>query len=525
MVRLLYFALLLSSTIAIGQDLQVDKSEIFKDRKTASILEFAVEDVDGGLVTIRSYRGSLSRRTKGYYIDHYDSDLKLQKNLDYPVKDITIKNAFIKNGILNLIQLEANKKAKRFAYSVTQYDLKDYRISTDRLLNFPPGKAEQFFGSGIYGWLLTSRGEDDNHLGSVKISKYQQYFAINIDVQDKKREIHKIYVYDTDLNLLFEKTIRKNVEDRLFEYNTFEIDDDDGSIYFLGKAYPDGRRKKRKRDMANYHFELTRVDPEGESTIRLESGENFIESMQVVLDGEAITCVGFYGENREELLHGVCAFDLDIESLEIKSSTFSAFTDQFLTDKYGDRKRRKKRAKRKGLGNIVFRNIEILDNGDISLTAEEYFVTTRTVNTGVGATGGMRTETLYYFNDIIALRLNKDRSLKWARTINKTQEGLDITSYTALSMEESTYIFINCSDRINRLRDDRIEFRDTNAKRSNLYMIHINGEGGFDYQSIVDDKDSKVYYKVNSGVANSLKGTVILVGDRKKLGRILRVTI
>ena len=523
-MRIVLFFLLLSTLSLQGQEVQIDKSEIFKDRKTNSKLEFAVEDADGGLVTVRSYASGLSGRTKGYYIDHYDRDLRLKKNLDYPVKDVKVKNAYIKNGILYLIQLEANKKAKRFAYSVAQYNLTDYRISTSQLLNFPPGKAEQYFGKGIYGWLITSKGEDDNHLGSVKLSKNNRYFAINIDIQDKKREVHKIYVYDTDLNPVFEQTLRKNVADRLFDYNTFEIDDDDGSIYFLGKAYPDGRRKKKRKDKANYHFELTRVDTEGESTVRLESGENFIESMQVVLEGDQVVCVGFYGENQEELLHGVCAFDLDNETLEIQSSSFSPFTDQFLTDKYGERKRRKKKAKRKGLRNIVFRNIEVLENGDISLNAEEYIVTTRMVQTGVGA-GNLHTETIYLFNDIIALRLNQDRSLKWARTINKSQEGLDITSYTSLSVDESTYIFINCSDRIKRLRNDRIEFKDTSAKRSNLYMIHIDEKGDFDYQSIVDDKDSKVYYKVDSGIPNPLKRTVILVGDRKKKGRILRVTI
>ena len=161
-----------------------------------------------------------------------------------------------------------------------------------------------------------------------------------------------------------------------------------------------------------------------------------------------------------------------------------------------------------------------MDNGDIIVNAEEFFITT---HTSMNGSGGMSTYTIYHFNDIISVRLDKDGVLKWARNINKAQTGLTNSSYTSIPVDETTYFFINCSDNIKKLSADRIAFKQTKAKKSNLYMISIDKNGAFDFEKLIDDKDSKVYYKVNDGVVNLNDRTVILPGKKKKNTRILKI--
>lgn len=84
---------------------------------------------------------------------------------------------------------------------------------------------------------------------------------------------------------------------------------------------------------------------------------------------------------------------------------------------------------------------------------------------------------------------------------------------------------MNCSDKIKKMDGNRIHFRQTSSKKSNLYVISLDDNGGFDYQKLIDDKESKVFYKVNQGIITPNKEEVILLGKKKKLSRIIKVKI
>jgi len=54
-------------------------------------------------------------------------------------------------------------------------------------------------------------------------------------------------------------------------------------------------------------------------------------------------------------------------------------------------------------------------------------------------------------------------------------------------------------------------------------MIRINKNGEFDFEKLIDDKESKVYYLVKNGRINLDKQTVVFTGTRKKKSRILKI--
>lgn len=56
-------------------------------------------------------------------------------------------------------------------------------------------------------------------------------------------------------------------------------------------------------------------------------------------------------------------------------------------------------------------------------------------------------------------------------------------------------------------------------------MISLDENGNYNYKKIIDDKESKVYYKVNNGIPNLEKKTVFLLGERKKDGRIIKLKV
>lgn len=523
MKKLTLLILVLFAFNSYAQDVSMVKSEIFKDSKKHSNLSFSLEDDNGGIITIRSYIGGLIPKLKGYYIQYFDSNLKLIKELDYEVDNNFIQNAFIKDNQLHLIEYEHDKKADEISFNAVSANLKDLKFSKKELLSFSEDNMQKYFGVVLFPFFISNFSQmDGNHMGEVVLSANQEYFVINFDFNDKDKETHKIFVFNTNFEKVYEKLITKNIKDKFFEYNSIDVDDEDGTVYFLGKVFENNSRKSKKKGKTNYHFELFKVNADGQEKASFKNPDKFISSLELLKSGDRLACVGFYGQKDEGRFNGVCLFNLNPDNLDMEKQKFTPFSDEFMTDKYGNRENKKERKKEKGVKNIDYKGVYLMANGDIIINAEEFFITT---HTSTDANGNMRTYTIYHFNDIMSLKLDKEGNLKWARNINKAQTGFSNSSYTSIPVGESTYFFINCSDNIKKISAGRIAFKQTKAKKSNLYMITIDKDGNFDFKKLIDDKESKVYYKVNDGIANINNKTVILPGKKKKNTRILKIKI
>lgn len=523
MKKITVIILLLVAFIGNAQDVSMTKSAIFKDSKKSSSLKFSLEDDNGGLVTIRAFYGGMARKLKGYYIQHFDSNLKLLKETEFEVDKNTIKNAFIKDGKLHLIEYVFDKKADKISFNALSADLKTLKFNSKEILSLSEENQKKYFGFAVFPIIISNFSQyDSNHAGEVVMSSGNNYFVINFDINNKDQETHKIFVYNNNFEKEYEQTIQKNIKDKYFDYESIDIDDNDGTVYFLGKSFENESRRSKKDGKTNYHFELYKANANGQSSVSFKNPDKFISSLELIKSNNRVACVGFYGKKDEGRINGACLFNLDPESLSMQNKKFTPFSDEFLTDKYGNREGKKERKKKKGINNIDFKGVYMLANGDIIINAEEFYITTHTTMNG---NGGMTTYTIYHFDDIMSLKMNKDGDLIWARNINKRQTGFATSSFTSIPVGDNSYFFINCSDNIKKLSADRIAFKQTKAKRSNLYMIKINNDGKFDFEKLIDDKDSKVYYKVNNGNVNLNDQTVILTGKRKKNTRILKLKI
>ncbi len=517
--------LLLLTSLIYAQEFKITKSEIFKDKKKHSFLAYSLDDGAGGVITIRKYLGGFPfKKIKGYYIQHFDKDLKLKNEFDYEVKKNRIEEAFVKDGQLNLIEFEQSSKEKSLIYTVKKSGLDEFNFTSKELLSVSEDNVKNYFGFMIFPIYFDNglNQMDRNHLGEVVMSGNQKFFAINFDFKDKKQETHKVFVFNDDFELVYDKFIKKDIKDKYFDYHTIEVDDNDGSVYFLGKSYENSSRKERKKGKANYHFELTKINKNEEKSTSFKEPEKSIGSLSLIRTNDQLSCVGFYGNKKEHKYNGVIVYKLNPSSLEINNKKLNPFSEEFLFDKYGSNERKKKRKSKKGITNIVFKSVQALANGDIVINAEEDYITTHTYMSG---NGGMVTTTVHHFDDLISLRIDSEGSLKWARNIMKKQTGVDNSSFTPITVGETTYLFINCSDKIKKLRDDRISFKQTSAKKSNLYVVSISGNGKFDYKKLIDKKDSEVYYKVNNGNVDANNNEVTLLGKRKKKSQIIKIKI
>jgi len=191
-----------------------------------------------------------------------------------------------------------------------------------------------------------------------------------------------------------------------------------------------------------------------------------------------------------------------------------------MIDKYGDNKD-------KALKFLSFRKIAFNKNNDLIFNAEEEYITS---SGSLGAPVGMHStgnRTYFHYDDIICAKLNSQGDLLWARNINKSQSN-DVNedsyiSYASMQKEESSYLFINTGEKINKLKNDRIEFNQVRRNKSNLNIIRINSNGDFDFEEILDDENSEVPFMVSKGT--SINDAIYFLGRRGKNKQLLKITL
>lgn len=524
MKKLLTLLIFVGSYLTYAQDISIKTitSEVFKDDKKNTSLLFSESDGRGGFITVREYRGGMMQLPKGYYIDHFDADLKHLKEADLEIDNSEIKGLMVENGSIYILESQFDKKAGLYNFNVLESSLGNLDFQKRTLFSFDEDDVKKYFGIGI-GIFFVNNGfsqSDMNSLGEVTFSAQKNFFCVNFDIKDKESQTQRLFVYDKKFNPVYNREFKRDIKDKLFKYENIDVDDQTGEIYLLGKVFENNSRATKKKGKANYRYELHKITPEGQTDVSFSPENNFIGSLFTVRGKNSISCAGFYSEKDDSRYKGVCRFNLNPETLEITNESYMPFSDEFLKDKYG-------KVKDKELRDLSFRSAFIDENEDIVLNAEEYYIT---VQSSSSPNGGMSSTTTYHFNDIVSVKMSHEGNLLWARNINKKQSTtgavLEYLSFSSSAIGDDTYIFINCSDKIRSISKDRIEFKQGNAKKANLYAIKIDKEGSYTFKNILSKDDTDVAYFVKQGIHTTMDGKeMVFIGRKKSKKQFLKINI
>lgn len=489
------------------------KSEVFKDEYKHSFISLVEDDGNNGVFIVRSYQGGVFSSGAGYYFEHYDSNLKLIKEYEYEMKRSEFEKygsilGVIMNGDqVSLIDFVYNSQEKAFVCSALTSSINEFKFAKKELfkLAYEDVMKSQWFGGNQF---------DGDSGTNFILNEDKTAFAITIDIKDKNTETHKVFLFDNKLNKKIDHDFKRDVKDKKFKYENIDVSKDGNNLYLLGKVFTD--EKKKKKEGGKYQYELTRISKEGQVTQVFDTEEHFSGSLKTIVFEDKLTCIGFYSDRKDYRYKGISYFELDPITLAIRKSKYNPFTEQFVIDKYG-------KSKDKELKNLSFRGILITQQNEIVFNAEEYYVTSNYQRYPNG--GGYMTYT-YHYDDIVSAKMANDGSIIWARNINKRQatSGDDsYISYTSTIKGNDTYFFINTGEKVKKLSNNRIQFGQTSTKKSNLNVIRISPDGNFDFQEILDDKESEVPFMVSDGAIS--RNSVYFIGRKGKKKQILKVSL
>jgi hypothetical protein len=545
----LIFALLSNQLFCQNIPFKLEKSEEFKDDIKKSNIVLTETNESGNTLIVRSYNDNGLSNYSGFYIEHVDSNLKIQKTFDFEMKHPNYQK---NNIVLGIYSLKNEVKIIEFYYDLKEKSYvcqaniitDDFQTSKKELFRIPKDKMKEtgtisiekeFFNRTKGNWANDNSGEikSENDIsknssffeisldGKSEISNDQKgsdivmtvnenkgAFAIAIDYNSEDKEFVKLYLFDNELNKKIDTDFEREIKDKNYKLENIQVSPDGKAISLLAKSYLD--TQKEKKEGGKYLFEITKITAESQKSQFIDTHENFVASLKSVFHNNEIICLGFYSDIKDYRFKGICYYKLNFNSLEILQTKYNLFTEQFMVDKYGE-------DKDKALKFLTFKKIFFSKNDDLILNAQEEYLT-----------GDTNNRTYFNYDDIVATKLDPEGNLLWARNINKRQaipsyEDGSFISYTSFINDNFSYFFINTGEKIKKIKNDRIEFGQIRKNKSNLNVIRINVNGDFDYEEILDDENSSVPFMVSKGAI--INNSVLFLGRKGTKKQLLKVNL
>ncbi len=519
--RLWLFILLIGISIQAQEKeipFKIERSKVFKDKGKWNI-ETILEAKDKSIFTIRTQLSGLLSPKPIYLFNKFDKEYNKTLSYKYkPKKNHVVASATVTENSFYFIEYKKDKKRKKIIAYVNVSPLNKFEFSKKEIFSLDVAKFPGFLSSFFSGSSM-----DTNLDGNLSFSENGNYMVFNIDSYSKKKEQHSVIVLDKNMNELWRKDIKLDIKDNRFELEDIKVSNT-GNVFVLGKARPNGyiRTKKGKR---NYHYQLVKVNENESKSLNLSVENHYVGSLNLTFTNtNKIGCLGFYSDKNDYRYKGIASFFINPDSFEIESKNFSWFTDQFLADKYG-------KVKYKELRNIVLRDVYYSDNGDITFTAEEFYITVVYSNNGTFGAGAQRT--IYNFDDIMVIKTDNLGKLKWARNINKRQtSGLysdPLLSFSSIiNNTGDVFLFLNAHKNMGNMSGNRIKFRQgwlsgITKKNSNMYVVKLNDKGDWKFQTIQQNK--KATTLINSRYMNVLEDNkLVFYGSYKKNKQFITLT-
>ena len=486
--------------------------EKYNDRyKYSNLLEIS-DDGMGGTILVRSYYTGIILKPRGYYIEHYNSDLELVSEYNYKIKDRDFVNAFVKNGQLNILLLDYNFGKGSYDYVVHRSPISNFNFTEETILSISSQQVPEPLDHNYY-----KRNFSSGFTMTTFFNEDKSAFAISTHFKKGKDEKHFVYLFHSSLSKLIEYDFSEQIEEKNYAFENMVTSKDLSQLYLVGKAY-----YKKKRFAATdrkFQYEMLKVSKNGALIQTFDDPGKFSEALKPIIVNDKLICVGFYADRKDNRYNGLAYFELDRNSLAINAKKYNPFSQQFMADKFG-------REDDIEIKNLVFKDVSITKDNSILFNAEEYFVTSSVQQDPTGSR--VKIERFHY-NDIVSAKLNAEGDIIWARNINKsevTQGDGAYASYSSCARGDNTYYVIStASENPQLLSGERLIFKQGLSRNRNVFMIRLDKDGKISYEKVIDDNEARLPLMVSMPLIDREKSRMLYYAKRGSKKQLVSVEI
>lgn len=492
-----------------AQPFTTTKSELFKDSNRESYIAYAKDDGNGGVYIIRMFKAGTIAAPSGYYLEHYDSSLKLTRETEfapeyYPhEKYKTLVGIVSANNEIHIIDIQYNIKEKAFIALAHTAGLTDFKFSTRQLFRLDRKEAEDLGTLSLANMFYESTSvlSDNSTVAFIK-DNTDTAFAIALNLKSKNSKTFKLYSFDNKLTKKLEHTYTRDVKSKHYVFRNIEVADGGASIYLLGAAKAEDKNK--------YVYEIAHITAGGEQIAGFKNDKPYNEALKLLKVDDRLILAGFYSEDKAKWYSGISYFEIDPKTLKLNKIAHTPFEDQLIAEKNKFRWWEPKIYKP-----LIFKNIIVTENNDIIINAEEQYITE-----------GNNQARFYHTDDIISARINSNGQPLWISNINRncsTPTDQAYISYTSAYNGKTMSYYINTAEDVKRMSDGNIQFVDTGRHRSDFTVVTIDENGKMDYKKLLDNKENDVPFMTANGYAS--QNSVVFLGRKGGKKQLLKVAL
>ena len=327
-----------------------------------------------------------------------------------------------------------------------------------------------------------------------------------------------MFVFDKNLNQIWGDRMEMPHTEKLMDEVDFQVDKN-GNVYILAKVYASDAKKRDKND---YHYEVLMYGKGSKkpSISSFKFSDKYVVDISLNEDHNGrMLCSGFYSKTHKGTDGAFfLAFDESSKTMKNVKKGFYEFPTEVIKQFESARtKKRMEKKESKGedeeVANLKFRNIEIADDGTITLYGEQYYMYVTVTSNGKSTTYTYH----YFYEDIYITRIGPDGDLKWVKKIPKEQHGTNTTmglGFHLHTVGPDSYLFF--TDNIKNLDANKTDAPAVHVAGAGgvLMCVKVAGDGAVTKSSIFDFREEKMNVEVRNFSDVSDK---VIIGRARKL--------
>lgn len=494
--------------------------------------------------TVKKYRDKgFYKLNKNEYVEAY-----MQKDEEDMVFQVFDKNMsqLKKTETAALPKLEKHPVDEGF-FSVKNdffwfYSTWDRKSETERLFARPFDPDFLKFDSKEIKLIETSRlGGGDKYSYNYSTDSTKMLITYRLKAREKRDALNKDIIgfnlFDDKMNKLYAAEIEMPYSEADMDNLDYEIDSK-GNIYMLisvkinnsidGEVAPEKENRNARR------FELVRVNQKNNTlqALKINLENKMINSVILSEDlNHDIIIAGYYSDRKySNSANGAYIIRLEYDannSVKSLKTTYCEFPAATLKAYESERTKRKMDKKDNNsdleAANLSLQKIAFYPDGSVMIIGEEYYVVQHTHRSG----NTTYTTYTYYYNDILALKADKNGKTIWCNKIPKYQSGsgtMDL-SFCHHTFKGEDYFFY-----LDNKKNMDLALTETPAPHSSgrggyLTCVKIGSDGKMIKKSIFDIRDEEV--RIFPRYFESLSENLIVdrVRAEKKTSKIFKLEI
>jgi hypothetical protein len=293
-------------------------------------------------------------------------------------------------------------------------------------------------------------------------------------------------VFDNNMKKIWGNEFTMPYTEAIMDNSDFSVDSK-GNAYLLAKVYDNEKRREidKSTGQPGYHYEVLKFAKDSKKIISvpINIDENYIRETTITENslGEMIVACTYSKKSKGAGTDGIflATIDRDNKLAKFKNGYYEFPKEELAKFESARSRRRIEKDDDYEAKNLKVRDVIVEKDGGILITCEEYQVVAHYTTSSSGYT---RVTYTYYYEDILAARVNSRGDFEWMRKIPKRQRGGSGRGTMSFKLinDETGYYFLYLDNLKN------LELAD-----NELPKYHIDGYGG---QVIVSSitKDGKV---------------------------------